>query len=81
MTTIQSLRERHPEVELHIASWAPADEIVQRVTGDDSVVYHELQSQSWSQGIVNTTKALSRFFGQWFYPFDFQGARDQAKDL
>lgn len=81
MATIQSLRERHPEVELHLASWAPAGEIVKRVTGDDSVIYHELKSQSWSQAIVSATKALSRSFAQWFHPPGFQGARDQAKDM
>lgn len=81
MATIQSLRERHPEIELHLASWAPAGDIVKSVTGDDSVVYHELQSQSWVHGVVSTTIKLSRSIEQWFHPPGMGGAREQAKDM
>lgn len=79
MATIQSLRERHPEVKVHVASWASTGKTVRRLTSDDSVVYHELESQNWLNAVVNVTQQTS--LSQFFHRPDTEGSRALGKHM
>ncbi|KAF2110238.1 family 1 glycosyltransferase [Lophiotrema nucula] len=45
MATIQALRENHPEVEIHVASWAPVDKKVKRL--HNKATFHPLNGPSF----------------------------------
>jgi hypothetical protein len=59
MDTIQSLREKHPEIEVHVLSWSPVEAKVERLSeavGTAPLVFHNLTAKNYIHAIFEKTK-------------------------
>lgn len=59
LATIQSLREKHPDIEVHVMSWSPVEAKVARLSenvGAGPVIFHNLTAKDYVHAVFDYTK-------------------------